>query len=223
MLKINNEYSSELIEIILSDKFVEYSDAVNFMEKRVNNIIKNKDSELIWLLFHPNIYTFGASSSQNDFIFKPKIPVLKTNRGGQITYHGPGQRIIYYMINLNNRKKDIRHFINSLEKIAIETLKEFDVIAVSNKDKIGIWVTKINNNNLKQEKKIGSIGIRLKKWVTYHGLSLNISTDLKYFNNINPCGIKDCQVTSLKDLGVNIPLRDFDKILIEKSKKYFLL
>ena len=213
----------QTLDIKTSLKNVEYSKALNFMEKKVENILTNKDNEMLWFLNHNHIYTCGTSWNKNEILNKTEIPIIKTNRGGKITYHGPGQRIIYYMINLNNRKKDIRHFINSLEKIAIETLKEFDVIAVSNKDKIGIWVTKINNNNLKQEKKIGSIGIRLKKWVTYHGLSLNISTDLKYFNNINPCGIKDCQVTSLKDLGVNIPLRDFDKILIEKSKKYFLL
>ena len=124
------------------------------------------------------------------------------------------------MINLNKVKKDVRYFITSIEKIAIDTLKEFNIIAVSRRNRIGIWVTQYKGIKFKKEKKIGSIGIRIKKWVTYHGLSININPELKYFKNIIPCGIKDYEMTSFKDLGININVNEFDKIILNKSRKY---
>ena len=132
------------IETLISRKHINYLEAIEFMEQRVEDIISNKKLELIWLLSHPKIYTAGITSNNKDFIKKPIIPVYKTNRGGQITYHGPGQRIVYLMINLN-KKKDLRYFVSILEKISIETLKEFNVISESRNDRIGIWVTKSNN------------------------------------------------------------------------------
>ena len=125
------------------------------------------------------------------------------------------------MINLNNRKRDVRYFVNILEKIMIDTLKEFNIIAKSRNDRIGIWVTKCRNKSLSREKKIGSIGVRIKKWVTYHGISININPNLDYFNFINPCGIKNYPITSLKELGVVSKISDFDEVLIEKSNKFF--
>ena len=219
MVKITKNIKTNFIQTIISNRHINYSYALDFMEHRVKNIIDNNESELIWLLSHPNIYTFGNTSKKEDFISKPSIPIFKTNRGGQITYHGPGQRIAYFMIDLNKRKKDIKYFIKIIENIAIQTLKEFDVIAESRKNRIGIWVTKVKNNKLNREKKIGAIGIRIKKWVTYHGISLNINPNLDFFKNINPCGITNYEVTSLKDLGLNVNIKDFDKILLYHSKK----
>ena len=209
------------VETIISKELVDYIDAFKFMEKRVEDIINNKKPELIWFLSHPKIYTSGITSKKEDFLKKPIIPVHKTNRGGQITYHGPGQRIIYLMINLNN-KKDIRYFIKLIEKISIETLREFNIESRSYDNRIGIWVTKLENKFLKKEKKIGSIGIRIKKWVTFHGASFNIYPDLKYFKQINPCGLKNYDMTSLKDLGINASLEDFDNFFIKNLNKYLI-
>lgn len=209
------------IETLISRNYIDYLKAIKFMEQRVEDIINKKELELIWLLSHPNIYTVGITSNKKDFIQKPTIPVYKTNRGGKITYHGPGQRIVYLMIDLN-KKKDIRYFIKLLEKISIETLKEFNVVSESRKDRIGIWVTKLNNRSLPKEKKIGSIGIRIKKWISYHGISLNVKPNLNYFKYINPCGIKDFESTSLKELGIDVKMEEFDKVLLEKITKYLV-
>ena len=171
MVKNSKNQISRTIQTLVANDYIDYLESIEFMENRVNDIIKNKELELIWLLSYPKIYTYGNTTNKKDFIKTPSIPIYKTNRGGQITYHGPGQRIAYYMINLNYKKRDIKNFIQIIEKIAIDTLSEFGVVSESRKDRIGIWVTKANGNNLKKEKKIGSIGIRIKKWVTYHGLS----------------------------------------------------
>lgn len=219
MLKSIEKNREDCLDFIISHKPIKYEYAISFMEKRVNDIKSNKKSNLVWLLFHQNIFTKGNSSKDEDFLIKPKIPIYKTNRGGQITYHGPGQRIVYYIINLN-KKKDIRFFISSLEKIVISTLKELNIESKSYKDRVGIWVVKVNNVNLKKEKKIGFIGVRIKKWIAYHGFSLNINPDMNFFNQINPCGLKNYQMTSLKQLGVKVDQNNLDKLLIEKSKKY---
>ena len=210
------------IETLISKELIDYLDAIKFMEKRVDAIINKKKPELIWLLSHPKIYTCGITSKEQDFLKKPILPVYKTSRGGQITYHGPGQRVVYVMKNLND-KKDLRNFINILEKISIETLKEFNIESKSYKNRIGIWVTKLNDKCFEEEKKIGSIGIKIKKWITFHGISLNICPDLNYFKFINPCGIKNCQVTSLKELGVNTDLEHFDNVLIKKINQYLVI
>ena len=213
-------YGFNSTQIIISENSVNYLKAIKYMENRVKDIIENNSSDLIWLLSHPSIYTYGMTSKKSDFLKGTSIPIIRTNRGGQITYHGPGQRIIYFMINLNNKKKDIRNFINILEKIIIKSLLEFNVISESRKDRIGIWVTEVNNKKLEKEKKIGAIGLRIKKWVSYHGISVNINTNLKYFSYINPCGIKKYGVTSLKDLGVIIEEKKFDEVLLKYCKKY---
>ena len=209
------------IETLISRKHIDYLKAIEFMEQRVEDIVNKRKLELIWLLSHPKIYTVGITSNNKDFIKKPTIPVYKTNRGGQITYHGPGQRVVYLMINLN-KKKDLRYFVSILEKISIETLKEFNIVSVSRNDRIGIWVTKLNNKYLKKEKKIGAIGIRIKKWISFHGISLNVKPDLNYFKQINACGIKNFEVTSLKELGIDIKMEEFDKVLLAKIKKYMV-
>ena len=163
------------IEIKKEYQFVDYEKSLELMQVRVNDIINESKNELIWFLNHDHIYTQGTSSSEKE--------ILKTNRGGKTTYHGPGQRIIYFMINLNKRKKDVRNFITVIEKSLIEFLNIYNIDCRTYKDRVGIWVTGKNGKKFSREEKIGAIGLRLKKWITYHGLSVNINPDLDYYNN----------------------------------------
>ena len=202
------------IEIKHSKKEVSYDLAIQKMEKRVLDISLSKKNELIWFLNHDHIYTMGTSSKSNEILFETQIPIVKTNRGGKITYHGPGQRIAYFLIDLKN-KKDIRKFVRLIENSAIKLLKEFDIEASTFPNRIGIWVTKNRNIKLDKEEKIGAIGLRVKKWVTYHGLSFNLKPDLTYYNNINPCGLSEYSSTSMKKLGVDLSDNDFDKLYLK--------
>ena len=183
------------IEIKRSIKPVNYFDAIDFLEKRVTKVNINDANELIWILEHPSIFTAGTSFNENDILDK-SIKVVKTSRGGKITWHGPGQLICYLVINLNNRKKDIRKFLNIIENSIITSLKKFGISSYSDRKNIGIW-TKINN----KEKKIGAIGIRVKKWIAYHGFSINITSSMSNYKKIIPCGIKDKEITSLKKIN----------------------
>ena len=183
------------IEIKKSINPVNYLEALKFLEERALKINKNEANELIWILEHPSIFTAGTSFNKNDILDK-SIDIIKTSRGGKITWHGPGQLICYLVINLNNRKKDIRKFINILEKSIIETLNEYDIKSYNDRKNIGIWV----NANGKREK-IAAIGIKIKKWVAYHGFSLNINNDLSNYKKIIPCGIQDKGITSLKKIS----------------------
>ena len=205
------------IDIKISNHNIEYIDALNFMEKKVDKIISNEENEMLWFLNHNHIYTCGTSANKNEILFKTNTPIFQTNRGGKTTYHGPGQRIVYIMINLNKRKKDIRKFINIIENSVISLLNEFDIEATTFPERVGIWVIKYQGNKLSKEKKIGAIGLRIKKWITYHGLSFNINPDLKYYENITACGLKNYSSTSLKNLNINLSDKEFDKIF----KKYF--
>ena len=205
------------IDIKTSNQNIEYFDALNFMEKKVDKILDNKENEMLWFLNHDHIYTCGTSANRNEILSKTNIPILQTNRGGKTTYHGPGQRVVYFMINLNKRKKDIRKFVNIIENSVISLLKEFGIEATTFPERIGIWVIKSQGNKLSKEKKIGAIGLRIKKWITYHGLSFNINPDLKFYENINACGLKNYSSTSLKNLNINLSDKEFDKIF----KKYF--
>ena len=179
------------IEIKKSIKPVNYFDAIDFLEKRVTKVNINDANELIWILEHPSIFTAGTSFNENDILDK-SIKIVKTSRGGKITWHGPGQLVCYFVINLNNRKKDIRKFLNIIENSIITSLKKFGISSYSDRKNIGIW-TKINN----KEKKIGSIGIRVKKWIAYHGFSVNITNSMSNYKKIIPCGIKDKGVINL--------------------------
>ena len=183
------------IEIKKSIKPVNYFDAIDFLEKRITKINRNDANELIWILEHPSIFTAGTSFNENDILDK-SIKVVKTSRGGKITWHGPGQLVCYFVINLNNRKKDIRKFLNIIENSIITSLKKFGISSYSDRKNIGIW-TKINN----KEKKIGAIGIRVKKWIAYHGFSINITSSMSNYKKIIPCGIKDKEITSLKKIN----------------------
>ena len=180
------------IEIKRSTKPVEYKEAIDFLEKRLVQINQKKETELIWILEHPNIYTAGTSYNENEILDK-SINVVKTNRGGKITYHGPGQTICYFVNDLNKRKKDIRKFTTTIENIIIQTLKEYQINSFNDRDNIGIWV-----NHKNKIKKIAAIGIRVSRWIAYHGFSINVNNNLENYNKIIPCGIKNKSVSSLK-------------------------
>ena len=182
------------IEIKKSRKPVEFDKAIDFLEKRMTQVSENKLSELIWILEHVNIYTAGTGYDEKDILDK-SINVIKTNRGGKITHHGPGQIICYFVIDLNKRKKDIRKFTKIIEKTIIETLKEYKINSFNDRQNIGIWVDHEN-----KIKKIAAIGIRVSKWVAYHGFSINVNNNLESYNKIIPCGIKDKDVLNLKSI-----------------------
>ena len=180
------------IEVKKSTKPVEYKEAIDFLEKRLVQINQKKETELIWILEHPNIYTAGTSYNENEILDK-SINVVKTNRGGKITYHGPGQTICYFVIDLNRRKKDIRKFTTTIENIIIQTLKEYQINSFNDRDNIGIWV-----NHKNKIKKIAAIGIRVSMWIAYHGFAINVNNNLENYNKIIPCGIKNKSVSNLK-------------------------
>ena len=182
------------IEIKKSKKPVKYDDALKLMEERLLKIDQNVSNELIWILEHEDIYTAGTSYNENEIIDK-SVKILKTNRGGKITYHGPGQLVCYFVIDLKKRKKDIRKFISLIEKSIIETIGYYKIQTFADKKNIGIWY----NDNLKI-KKIAAIGIRVRKWIAYHGFSININNDLQKYKSIIPCGIKDKGVTNLIEI-----------------------
>ena len=196
------------IEIKKSEKPVIYEDAKKMMEERLLNVDQNKSNELIWTLEHPDIYTAGTSYNANDILDK-SIKIIQTNRGGKITYHGPGQLICYFVIDLKKRKKDIRNFITIIEKTIIDTLQFFNIKTFSDKENIGIWY-----KDNEQTKKVAAIGVRISKWIAYHGFSINISNDLDKYKAIIPCGIKDKGVTNLKQIR-DQDYEELDKKLIE--------
>ena len=196
------------IEIKKSEKPVIYEDAKKIMEERLLNLDLNKSNELIWTLEHPDIYTAGTSYNENDILDK-SIKILKTNRGGKITYHGPGQLICYFVIDLKKRKKDIRNFISIIEKTIIDTLQFFSIKTFSDKENIGIWY-----KDNEQTKKVAAIGVRISKWIAYHGFSININNDLDKYKAIIPCGIKDKGVTNLKQIK-DQDYRQLEKKLVE--------
>ena len=196
------------IEIKKSEKPVIYEDAKKMMEDRLLNVDQNKSNELIWTLEHPDIYTAGTSYNENDILDK-SIKILKTNRGGKITYHGPGQLICYFVIDLKKRKKDIRNFITIIEKTIIDTLQFFNIKTFADKENIGIWY-----KNSKQTKKVAAIGVRISKWIAYHGFSININNNLDKYKAIIPCGIKDKGVTNLKQIK-DQDYKELEKKIVE--------
>ena len=183
------------IEIKRSIKPVNYLDAIKLLEDRVIKINNNQANELIWILEHPSTFTAGPSSNKRDILDK-SIDIIKTSRGGKITWHGPGQLICYLVINLNNRKRDIRKFVNIIENSIIHSLKSFGIECFSDRKNIGIW-SKLNN----KDKKVGAIGIKVKRWIAYHGFSININNDISNYQKIVPCGIKDKGIATLKEIN----------------------
>jgi lipoyl(octanoyl) transferase len=207
------------IEWKISKDLINFNDAFDFMQQRVEQIIVKKASEIIWILEHHPVYTAGVSAKEEDLLVKNEIPIFKTNRGGKYTYHGPGIKIIYVMIDLKKffspQKPDISGFVNFLENWIIEILKEFGIFGEIRKDRVGVWV-KCGET----EKKIAAIGVKIKKWVAYHGIAINVNPDLNSFKNIVPCGIKEFGVTSIEEIiGKKINQKDFIKTIQEKFEK----
>ncbi|MAI07008.1 MAG: hypothetical protein CBC47_07760 [Alphaproteobacteria bacterium TMED87] len=199
---------------------IEYLTAINKMDEIVDNIINGKTNEVLWFLEHPSVYTAGTSSKNKDLLNDGLFPIIQTGRGGQYTYHGPGQRVIYVMINLAYYKKDVRQYVKYLEKWLINSLFRFGIDAKAHCGRIGIWVDE-KKEGLVQEKKIAAIGVRIRRWVSLHGISLNISPNLQNYKGIVPCGLNEYGVTSIKNLGLSVENELIDKILIEEFEKIF--
>jgi len=195
------------IEIKKSKKPIKYDEAIHLMEARLNDLNKEKGDELIWILEHDEIYTGGTNSKENEILDR-SIKVVKTNRGGKITYHGPGQLICYFVIDLKKRKKDIRKFITLIEKTIIETIRYYKIETFADRDNIGIWH---NRNN---SKKVAAIGVRVSKWIAYHGFAINIKNDLRKYDAIIPCGIRNKGVTNLVEIK-NQNYEDIGNVVIK--------
>ncbi|MBF97146.1 MAG: Octanoyltransferase [Alphaproteobacteria bacterium MarineAlpha9_Bin4] len=204
------------IDLMISDYLVDYKIAMQFMEERVNSIVKEEKNEAIWFLEHPSLYTAGRAHQIEKSHIK-NTPIYNTGRGGKTTWHGPGQRIIYFMINIRKRKYDIREFVYKLEDFIIKSLKDLNIKAFKRKKLIGIW-TKDQKNN---DAKIASLGLRVSKGIIYHGISININCDLSYFKKIDVCGIKNSHVTSISSIKSNITINQIDEILVKNISQIF--
>ena len=203
------------IEVKKAVKPVDYMDSMKILEKRVEDVFLDKKDELLWILEHDTVYTAGTSSKEEDLLDK-NLQIIKTNRGGKHTLHSPGQKVIYFVLNLNKRKKDIRILVHKIENCIIEILNEYKIKSYPDKKNIGIWV-----GNSKNLMKIAAIGIRVKKWIAFHGFSLNVHNDLSKYKKIVPCGIKDKGVTSLQEMGIK-KFYNIDEIIVKKFLNTFL-
>ena len=203
------------IEVKISVKPIDYIKSMNILEQRVRDVSMGKKDEFLWILEHNPVYTAGTSSKNVDLLDK-NLKVIKTNRGGKHTFHGPGQKIVYFVLDLNKREKDIRKLVSNIEDCIIEILDVYKITSYPDKKNIGIWVG--NKNNLE---KIAAIGIRVKKWIAYHGFALNVFNDLSKYNGIIPCGVKDKGITNLKKLGIT-KYNNIEEIIIKKFLNIFL-
>ena len=200
----------------ISDNLVPYPEAMGRMDAHVDAISKNTEAERVWLLEHPALYTAGTSAHEEDLVERERFPVFKTGRGGQYTYHGPGQRVAYVMLDLKRRGGDVRAFVAALEQWVIDTLDQFNVKGERREDRVGVWVRCGS-----REDKIAAIGIRVRHWVTFHGISINLEPDLTHFSGIVPCGIREHGVTSLVDLGLPVTMADLDAALKRTFRPIF--
>ncbi|MCV3765263.1 lipoyl(octanoyl) transferase LipB [Rhizobium sp. TRM95796] len=209
----------------ISDGLVDYPDAVAEMESEVARIAAGEADELIWLLEHPPLYTAGTSADAKDLLSPDRFPVFATGRGGEYTYHGPGQRVAYVMLDLKRRRQDVRAFVAALEDVVIGSLSDMNIRGERREDRVGVWVQRPERPRLPDgsmtEDKIAAIGIRLRKWVSFHGFSLNVDPELDHFGGIVPCGIAQYGVTSLVDLGQLVMMSDVDTILKANVERVF--
>ena len=209
----------------ISDGLIPYEESVAEMERQVGLIADGKADELVWLLEHPPLYTAGTSADAKDLVQPDRFPVFATGRGGEYTYHGPGQRVAYVMLDLKRRRQDVRAYVAALEEVIIRTLDAMNVKGERREDRVGVWVRRPEKPTLPDgsmsEDKIAALGIRLRKWVSFHGLSLNVDPDLDHFGGIVPCGISAYGVTSLVDLGLPVMMADVDIRLREAFEEVF--
>lgn len=214
-----------MIEWKISPGLVPYETALELMEDRVAAIGASREPELIWMLEHPPLYTAGTSAKRQDLIDPDRFPVFEARRGGQYTYHGPGQRVVYVMLDLNRRGRDVRAFVTNLEAWIIATLAEFGVKGERREGRVGVWVARPDKTSDRsagmREDKIAAIGVKIRKWISFHGISINVSPDLSHFDSIVPCGIKGHGVTSLADLGLAASLADVDDALSKTFSTVF--
>lgn len=202
------------VEWRVSPGLTPYPEAVAFMEEKVAAISAGDNAEQVWLVEHPPLYTAGTSADDSDLLDADKFPVFRTGRGGEFTYHGPGQRVGYVMMDLNGRGRDVRKFVRDLEEWMIATLATFGVVGERREGRVGIWVDRGRHGGLPgTEDKVAAIGVRLRRWVSFHGVSINISPDLSHYDGIVPCGISQHGVTSLRELGITASLADVDSAL----------
>jgi lipoyl(octanoyl) transferase len=213
------------LEWSISDGPVPYPDAVAAMEARAAAISAGEAGEQVWLVEHPPLYTAGTSARDADLVAPDRFPVFKTGRGGQLTYHGPGQRVAYLMLDLNRRGRDLRRYVSQLEAWIIATLARFNVTGETRADRIGVWVRRPDKPPLPDgtmaEDKIAAIGIRVRRWVTFHGISLNVDPELEHYSGIVPCGISGYGVTSLADLGIPVSMPEVDAALKAEFERIF--
>lgn len=210
------------IEWRISDQFVAYPEALAFMEERVAAIHEGTAPECVWLLEHPPLYTKGTSADPKDLIDPERFPVFDAGRGGQYTYHGPGQRVAYVMLDLKTRGADLRQYVHDLEEWIIRTLARFTVKGERREGRVGIWVDRGPMDGMgRREDKIAAIGVRVRRWVTFHGIALNVEPDLSHFQGIVPCGIREHGITSLWDLGNTPTMDDVDSALIATFPEVF--
>ena len=205
------------VEWKISKTIINYDDAISLMEDKVLKIKQNIDKELVWLLEHGSIYTAGTSAKEQDMLNKKDVLVRYTGRGGQWTWHGPGQRVAYVMLNLKKRLPDVRAYVNALEEWIILTLRDFNLEGTRLEQKPGVWIK--NNDN--SYNKIAALGVRISSWVTWHGISINLNPDLNAFENIVPCGILNGSVTSFKNLDINVSMNELDQSLIKNFNIVF--
>lgn len=214
-----------MVEWRVSSGMTEYEEAVSLMEARAEAIAAGDTDELVWLVEHPPLYTAGTSAKPQDLLRADRFPVYSSKRGGQYTYHGPGQRVVYVMLDLNKRGRDVRCFVRQLEKWVITTLAQFNVQGFIRDGRVGVWVERPDKpktiTGALAEDKIAAIGIRLRKWVSFHGISINVDPDLHHFDGIVPCGITEFGVTSLVDLGLPVSMFDLDVALRQSFEHTF--
>lgn len=209
----------------ISDQPVAYEEAVRLMEEEVAKISSGQADELIWLVEHPPLYTAGTSADSKDLLSPDRFPVFQTGRGGEYTYHGPGQRVVYVMLDLKRRRQDVRAFVSALENVLIGTLADMNIRGERREDRVGVWVARPERPRLPDgsmtEDKIAAIGVRLRKWVSFHGFSLNVDPELDHFSGIVPCGISHYGVTSLVDLGQLVMMSDVDTLIRANIERVF--
>ncbi len=213
-------HAPSLVEWRVSSGLVDYETSLEDMETRVAAIADGTAPEQVWLLEHPPLYTAGTSAEPQDLLSPHRFPVYRAGRGGQYTYHGPGQRVAYVMVDLNRRKKDVRAFVAALERWIITTLADFNVTGERREDRVGVWVRRPELGATREDK-IAAIGIRLKRWVSFHGISINVEPELEHFSGIVPCGVAEHGVTSLVDLGLPVTMEDVDLALKTNFEEIF--